>query len=367
MNNAIVNLVATQFRQYFREPQILFWSFGFPLLLIGLLGMSFADQKTKVRDVGVVVPANDTHIEKEFREWSKRLESQEQLLSAVLNEGDVKRTHLIKTMYRFKYYASQDEVVRGLKRGDINMFVEKDTQSNDRIYYLDPHNNEALLTYFFLADEAQHAARKNLFVLDSPGQRYIDFLLPGLLAMAIMQTCLIAVGWTLIEKRVTKVMRQMSITPMKKHYFLGAHLLACFVFVFLEACVIYLFAHTLFDVTAQGGFAPFLVLLVAGSVCFSGIAVLAASRATKAQTANGILEATSIVLIIFSGIFFSYKTFPDWMVRVVEVLPLTLLADAMRTVFIEGAGLADVMQVAIVLTAIGVVSFIAGLKVFKWY
>lgn len=370
MNNALVNLMATQFRQYFREPQVLFWSFGFPLLLIWLLGLSFADQDIKVREVGVVAPTHDSRTREEFRAWSKRLESQEQALSAVINADEDKRTHLIKTKYRFKFYENRDEVVRALKRGDISIFVEKEANSSNPVYYLDPHNSEALLTYFFLEDDAQaisQATRKNLSILSSPGLRYIDFLLPGLLAMVVMQTCLIAVGWTLIEKRVAGVTRQMRITPMKKHHFLAAHLLACFVFNFVEVFIIYLFAHSLFDVAAQGGVAPFILLVVAGNVCFSGIAVLAASRAMKAQTANGILEVTILLLIIFSGIFFSYRTFPEWLISIVEVLPLTILADSMRTVFIEGAGVMDVAQSVFVLTAIGVITFLAGLKVFKWY
>lgn len=73
------------------------------------------------------------------------------------------------------------------------------------------------------------------------------------------------------------------------------------------------------------------------------------------------------ILIMFSGIFFSYKTFPDWMISIVEVLPLTILADSMRTVFVEGAGIMDVAPAVFALAAIGVTTFLAGLKVFKWY
>ncbi|GGY14759.1 ABC transporter permease [Paludibacterium paludis] len=370
MNNALINLVAVQFRQYFREPQILFWSFGFPLLLVWLLGVSFSDDSVKERVVGIVLPANQVAAQADIRAWAARIEGKEHTLPSVVNAGDVKRSHLITVKFRFTYYNSREEVVRGLKRGDVQVFVEPDAASGKRVYYLDPQNSEAMLTYFFLGDDPgglSRAIAKDMSVLEGPGLRYIDFLVPGLIAMAIMETCLISVGWALVDKRVTKVTRQMRITPMRKHDFLAAHVLACFVFSFMEILAIYLFAQNYFDVHAQGGILPFIVLIVAGNLCFAGISILAASRALKAQTASGLLEVTILLLVVFSGIFFSYKHFPDWMVSVIEVLPLTILADAMRKVFVEGAGVVDVAQAAVVLTLMGLGSFLAGLRVFRWY
>ncbi|MGR2662255.1 MULTISPECIES: ABC transporter permease [Chromobacterium] len=369
MNNALLNLIITQFRQYLREPQILFWSFGFPLLLVWLLGVSFSGGEIKERTIGVVLPAN-VQEQAAVRAWISKVEARNQPLSSVINADEIKRGHLIRMKYRFQYYPDRESVLRGLKRGDVQVFMEPSADSGKRIYYLDPQNNEALLTYFFLGDDPDalsQAVDKNMSVLDSPGLRYIDFLVPGLVAMAVMETCLIAVGWSLIEKRATRVTRQMRITPMRKTDFLLAHVLACLVFSLLETLVLYLFASSYFDVHAQGGALPFIVLLLAGNVCFAGIAILAASRATKAQTANGLLEMTILFLVIFSGIFFSYKHFPDWMVSVIEVLPLTILADGMRMIFVEGAGVLEIARSAVVLTLIGIAGFVSGARVFRWY
>lgn len=369
MNNALFNLTATQFRQYLREPQILFWSFGFPLLLVWLLGVSFAESDVNERVVGVVLPTADARATAALKAWAGRVEAKEHTLPSVANKSEVKRTHLIKVKYRFKYYQSRDEVVRGLKRGDVQVFIEPD-KSGKHLYFLDPQNSDAMLTYFFLRDDPDglsQAVEKNMSVLESPGLRYIDFLVPGLIGMAIMETCLIAVGWTLIEKRVTKVTRQMRITPMSKFDFLGAHVLACFVFSFAEILAIYYFAQSYFDVHAQGGLAPFILLIVSGNLCFAGIAILAASRALKAQTASGLLEVTILFMVIFSGIFFSYQHFPVWMVQIIQYLPLTILADALRTVFVEGAGVADVAKAATILSVTGLLTFLTGAKVFRWY
>ncbi|MBB5016747.1 ABC-type multidrug transport system permease subunit [Chitinivorax tropicus] len=370
MNSALFQLMMTQFRQYIREPQILFWSFGFPLLLVWLLGVSFSDNEVKEHTIGVVLPAQSEPAKASIKQWAEQMASTPHSLSTIVNSGEIKRDHLVKVKYRFHYYDNREEVVKALKRGDVQMFVELDASSGKRIYYLDPQNNDAMLTYFFLGDDPTRLTKvveKNMSVLESPGLRYVDFLVPGLIAMAIMETCLVAVGWTLIEKRATKVTRQMRITPMSRHDFLAAHVLACFVFSFTEILVIYFFAQSYFDVHAQGGMLPFVLLVIAGNLCFAGIAILAASRALKAQTASGLLEVTILFLVIFSGIFFSYKQFPAWMVSVIEVLPLTILVDAMRMVFVEGAGVLDIAKQAAILSLIGIGTFVTGARVFRWY
>lgn len=368
MNNALLNLTAMQLRQYLREPQILFWSFGFPLLLVWLLGASFSQTEVTQRVVGIVLPA-DIEARQTLRAWAERIESQQHDLSTAVRAPRSGRSHL-STRYKFKYYASEAEVIRGLKRGEVQIFLVEDPKSGKRTYHLDPEDSEAMLTYFLLGDAAEdfyRAVDKNLSVLDSPGLRYIDFLVPGLLALAIMETCLIAVSWTLIEKRITRVTRQLRITPMRRADFFVAHILACLLFTLLEIVAIYLFARMYFDVEAQGGWAPFVLLTLTGNICFAGIAILAASRAIKAQTATGMLEITMLFFALFSGVFFSYNSFPDWLVAFIKVLPLTVLVDAMRMVFTEGAGMLDIAMPAAVLTAVGSGAFLLGAKIFRWY
>lgn len=368
MNNALLNLTGMQLRQYIREPQILFWSFGFPLLLVWLLGVSFSQQQVTERVVGVVLPAG-AEARQNLRAWAEGIESQQHDLSTAIRTPRAGGSHLA-TRYKFKYYDSEDAVLRGIKRGEVQIFIVADPKSGKRMYHLDSEDSEAMLTYFLLGDDAEdlyRAVDKNMSVLDSPGLRYIDFLVPGLLALAIMETCLIAVSWTLIEKRITRVTRQLRITPMRRTDFFVAHILACLLFTLVEILVIYLFAGMYFDVEAQGGWQPFVLLTLAGNVCFAGIAILAASRAIKAQTATGMLEITMLFFALFSGVFFTYNSFPDWMVAFIKLMPLTILVDAMRMVFTEGAGIFDVAMQAAVLTLMGIVAFLLGMKIFRWY
>ncbi|CDH05859.1 conserved hypothetical protein; putative membrane protein [Xenorhabdus bovienii str. oregonense] len=365
MNSALLNLMKTQFRQYIREPEILFWSFGFPLLLVWLLGVSFSSQDIPEREIGIVLPVEAVE-QQQVKQWGEQLTAQEHMISGIINKEEIKRERLVKVRYNITYYPDHEAVVRGLKRGDIQMFIEQDKERK-RVHYLDPQNSDALLTYYLLNQQEGIEAEKNLFILETPGLRYVDFLVPGLLAMAIMETCLIAVGWALAEKRITRVTRQMCITPMRKSTFLLAHILSCLLISITEILIIYLFADLYFDVEIQGSFYAFLLLMLTGNICFSGVAVLVASRARKAQTANGLLEVSILIQILLSGIFFSYKNFPQWMANIIEYLPLTILADNMRRVFIEGGDLLQAVPAAIILSLIGIVTFVLGMKIFRWY
>jgi len=72
-------------------------------------------------------------------------------------------------------------------------------------------------------------------------------------------------------------------------------------------------------------------------------------------------------MMVLSGVFFSYHNFPDWSITVIQKLPLTMLADGIRSIFNEGAGFGDVFLPFGVLTAIGVLFFSLGLKIFRWH
>jgi len=71
--------------------------------------------------------------------------------------------------------------------------------------------------------------------------------------------------------------------------------------------------------------------------------------------------------MILSGIFFSYHNFPDWIIPIIRLIPMTMLADGMRSIFNEGGGFGAVYAPVLALTAIGVACFTAGLRVFRWY
>jgi ABC-2 type transport system permease protein len=135
----------------------------------------------------------------------------------------------------------------------------------------------------------------------------------------------------------------------------------------IESSLLIVFAYFAFHVTIQGSIPALLMIFIAGNIAFAGIAVFVSSHTANTEVGNGLINVVVMPMMILSGVFFSYHNFPDWSIPLIQKFPLTLLADGMRSIFIEGAGYTQVFFPVFVLLSAGIVFFLAGLKLFKWH
>jgi ABC-2 type transport system permease protein len=182
-----------------------------------------------------------------------------------------------------------------------------------------------------------------------------------------MNSCIWGIGWNLIDSRIKKLLRRMVATPMKKSVFLTAHMITRFIVLFSEASILFVFARVAFGVVIQGSPLALLLVYLSGTFAFAGIAILTSSRAANTQVGNGLINAVVLPMTIVSGVFFSYHNFPDWIEAIVKFLPLTLVADSLRAIFNEGAGIKQIFLPVVILITTGALTFVAGLKIYKWY
>jgi len=258
-----------------------------------------------------------------------------------------------------------------LKKGNISMFIED--QADTIRYHFDPASSEALSLYqqvsnlFTYGSGAYSAKQDEIKPLTISGTRYIDFLIPGLLAMGIMMSCTWGISYTLIDRRSKKLLRRMVATPMKKSNFLLALITARFTMNLVEGSILFLFAWLYFGIHIQGSILALIVIFMAGNIAFSGISVLVSSRTANPEVGNGLINAIVTPMMVISGVFFSYHNFPEWSIPVIRNFPLTILADSVRSVFNENVNVTDIYKEVIILASTGIICFIVGLKIFKWY
>ena len=136
---------------------------------------------------------------------------------------------------------------------------------------------------------------------------------------------------------------------------------------FVEAGLLFLVAFLVFGISIQGSIPALLTLFVAGNIAFSGIAILLSCNTAKTEIGNGLINAISMPMMVLSGIFFSYHNFPEWSIPVIQKFPLTMFADGIRSIVIEGAGLAGVMVPILILSFTGAIFFAIGMKFFRWH
>ncbi|MEM4271075.1 MAG: ABC transporter permease [Candidatus Pacearchaeota archaeon] len=336
-------LMIAEFKAFYRNPGILFWTFGFPIMLTLILGSAFTKKQEGIRKISLVSP--------------------------ITKETFFSDSQTAKTLYTQFIFFEDDpkSAILKLKRGEINLYITLEDDSYK--YHFDPSNNESFLTYLILKESrnvANTATHEDIIELKEKGSRYIDFLLPGLLAMGIMNSCLWGSGWSLIEFRIKKLLRRLMATPLTKSQFLIAHLSMRIILSGIEFLFLTLFGFFLFGVEVQGSLLALGIIFLAGNVAFSGAAILISSRASSTQVANGLINAFTLPMMLMSGVFFSYHNFPSFLEKLASFLPLTVLADSLRGIFNEGSGLSVIFLPSLQLIFFGIICFLLGLKIYKW-
>jgi ABC-type multidrug transport system permease subunit len=367
-NNQFYRLCVAQFLETVREPEVLFWGMVFPILISIGLGLAFA----QASDVKFRVMLTN-----------ERTTPLDSLLRTQAENGSRERTRIWRvedralgnTVFTFEY-CDRHEALIALKRGEAELMAD-DSAGHVR-YHFDPLNAQAQLAYIRLTTLLRAAERRadddgsrdltpsDVVPLTLRGVRYIDFLVPGLIAFGLMADMLWGISYTIIERRSQKLLRRMVATPMRRTYLLAALMLVRTLMNLVDAVVIILAMWLIFDVQIQGSFGALFMLFLAGNIAFTGIAVLISSRTSRTEVGNGWINAVQMPMLILSGIFFSYHHFPEWSVGVIRLLPLTALADGFRSVFNEGSGWTEALVPSAALTLAGLTCFTVGMKLFKW-
>lgn len=360
-------LISINYKEFVREPGILFWSLAFPVLMAWVLGVAFSKRGETIQTIACVQSEDPFY---------SRLDSFLNVSEKVPGHGRNRPAE-----YRKKYEnelgkltfrlipASPDSAMLMLKRGQTSLIIK---EQDGRVNYLfDPQSSEAKYNYVILSSAIDHGQliddTGSVKVLSQKGTRYVDFLIPGLIALGIMNGFLWGIGYGLIEIRTKKLLRRMVATPMKKSGFIFSHFIARISLSGFEAVVLLFFSWLYFRIQIQGSIAAFILVLLAGCICFGGISILMASRTSSSRIGNALINLISMPMMILSGIFFSYHNFPEGVIPFIQLLPLTMLSDSLRSIMTEGTGLIGNLQPVILLSGIGAACFLRGLRIYKWY
>ena len=368
-------LISALFREIIREPGVLFWGILFPILMSLGLGLAFTKKADVIRKVAIINISENSAEGSEISSVAGFLQKNCEKNSSA-GQGSWHWKYVIKDEKLgnsiFLFYNMQwDDAIRFLKRGTINVLLLGKGDSVE--YHFDPMNPDAQLTYLKLSTIVGNGViqsfRSNTEIkpLTVTGTRYIDFLVPGLIAMGVMMSSMWGISYGIIEKRSKKLLRRLVATPMKKSYFLIALITVRIAMNFIESFVLFLFALFAFKMNIQGNISALILMFLAGNIAFAGIAVFVSSHTSNTEVGNGLINFVVFPMMVLSGIFFSYQNFPGWSLPVIKNLPLTMLTDGIRSIFNEGAGFHEVTIPILILLATGTLFFSVGLKIFKWH
>jgi len=341
MNSPLWSLVVTRFRESLRYPETIFWTFLFPALLAGALGIAFRGE-AGVPSVAVVAAGPGA----------------ERVVAALASDNAVRVESL-----------PRPEAEHRLRTGRATILV---VPGSPLVYRYDPTRPESRLARERIDRAIQRAAGRNDPMetrddpVTEPGGRYIDFLVPGLLGMNLMGGGLWGIGWVVVEMRIRKLLKLQLTTPMPRRDFLLSHVLVRLAFIPLEIVPLLLIARLLFGVATAGSLFALTFIAVVGAISFAGLGTLVASRATTTTTISGLINLCTFPMIVLSGVFFSTSRFPDAVQPAIRALPLTALNDALRAVMVDGASVVSQGPELLVLVLWGAASFVVALRIFRW-
>jgi ABC-type polysaccharide/polyol phosphate export permease len=350
----IRQLTVARVRESVREPGVMFWVFGFPILLSIGLGLAFRNRGPEPVDVGVLdAPGGGP--------------------AAAAVVGALEAAHL--HVERLAPRAGRDK----LRSGKIAVLVVPPSEGRPDArpdapvgLRFDPTRAEGRAAREAANQALQRAAGRvdPRAVKDDPvvepGTRYIDFLIPGLIGMNLMSGSMWGIGWVIVNMRVRKLLKRLLATPVPRRDLLIAQALGRLLSVPLEVGTVVVFARLAFGVAVSGSLVALALAAVTGALTFAGIAILVASRAENTETVSGLMNLVMLPMFVVSGVFFSAAHFPAVMQPFIAALPLTALNDALRAVMIDGASVAGVARPLAILAAWGAASFAVGLRIFKW-
>src|SRR5580698_3182382 len=339
------HLLMSRMKEMKREPEVVFWVFGFPLLLALGLGIAFRNKPADVTFVAIV-QGNGAQDALSLIERSP----QSSIRAEVLDKP---------------------AALKGFRLGKYDLVVESDGKGGFQYLY-DPARPESVLSRAEVDDALQTSAgRKNPLptssvISNEPGSRYIDFLIPGLIGMNLMNSGMWSIGFALVDMRQRKLLKRFVATPMRRSDFLLALAAGRLVLMIVEVGLLLGFGALVFHIRVVGSLLLILILSAIGAAGFAGLGLLTASRAQKIESVSGLINLIMMPMWIFSGVFFSYERFPAAIHPFIKALPLTALNDALRATILEGAPLATQAGRLLMLLLWGGISFLLALRWFRW-
>ena len=342
-DNPLLQLVSVRFKEYTREPEALFWSFGFPILLAIGLGIAFRAKPADVVHVAVVAGS-----------------PQATSIAAALKKDS---SLAVESM-------ALDSAEVALRSGRVAVVVQ--AGDSGVTYEYDDTRPDARTARLMVDDDVQRGAGRNDLVSKSErhvreaGSRYIDFVVPGLLGMTIMGGGIWGLGFSIVDQRRRNLLKRLVATPMSRAQYLGSYVISRLVLLAIEGVVLLGFSLLLFGIPLRGGLGVVTLIVVVAALAFGGLGLLIAARPTTIEGVSGLMNLTMLPMWVLSGVFFSSENFPRVVQPFIKALPLTATNDALRASMLRGVGLSGVWPQLAILVAWMLVCFAIALRIFRW-
>jgi ABC-type multidrug transport system permease subunit len=301
--------------EFLRDRSTLIFNFLFPLALVVAFAVIFGGEARSLFRIGVIAAPE-----------------------ATLDQ----RLHPFLGTKHVDFYAvapaALDEAVRKVERHEADLLF--DLRGGTR-YWVNTDSPKGYLAEKLLLEAAAGDAHRE--PVTGSAVRYVDWLLPGILGMNMMFSCLFGVGYVVVRYRKSGFLRRLSATPVTAIEFGAAQILSRLLLTVSVTTVVYALVAVLVPFRNEGSALLLLLIAVVGALAMISLGFLLAARFASEELANGAINLASWPMMLLSGVWFSLEGAPRWLQVTAEALPLTQMLHAARAVMLDGAGLMQVL------------------------
>ncbi len=328
-------LLAARNREFLRDRTALLWNLIMPVIIVFGFAYAFTQEESKLFTVGVVASSLNGHADSPFAP--------------------------LFTLRHLQWIAEEDGLLgqQRIERHQWDLLIDPERGA----YWVNELSPRGYIVEQLLLASAPEVERH---LLSGRPIRYVDWLIPGVLAMNMMFSSLFGVGYTIVRYRRNGVLKRLRATPLTAAEFLAAQVASRLWLIVVTTVAVYLGTHLFVGFPMFGSYLLLLVTLVLGALSMISLSLIVASRLANQEAANGILNLISWPMMLLSGVWFSLEGSPQWVVYLAQLLPLTHLIDAARSIMLEGAGLLQVGHHLGILLLMSALCLALGARLFRW-
>ena len=324
-------------REFLRDRSSLAWNLLLPVALVFGLSYAFDGQRDEYT-VGV-------------------LQAEETV--------DTSAHPFLETRFvRFVAYADIDEAMLKIERHQLDLLVDIGPPTR---YWINPSASKGYFVEFALL-QASSTAAGNVVKEQVTGApvRYADWILPGILGMNMMFSCLFGVGYVIVRYRKNGFLKRLRATPLTSLEFITAQVASRMVLIMLITTIVYTGTHLLLDTRMEGSYMTLFIVGLVGAISLVSLGLVVSARVTSEELAGGLLNLINWPMMLLSGVWFSLEGTGEILQKVSNLFPLTHVLDSARAVILDGATLADIAPSLVALVLLSGVFLAVGAAIFRW-
>ena len=324
-------------REFVRDRSSLAWNLLLPVALV--FGLSFAfDGQRDEYTVGV-------------------LQTEARI--------DTSSHPFLETQYvRFVAYENLDDALRKVERHQLDLLIDIGPPTRYWINATAPKGYFVEFALLQASSPTPNTAMKEQ--IEGDPVRYADWILPGILGMNMMFSCLFGVGYVIVRYRKNGFLKRLRATPLSAFEFIAAQVASRMVLIMLITTFVYTGTHVLLDTRMEGSYFTLFLVGLVGAISLVSLGLIVSARVTSEELAGGLLNLINWPMMMLSGVWFSLEGTGETVQNIAQIFPLTHILNSARSVMLDGATLADVAPSLAALTALSAVFLTVGSLIFRW-